>query len=65
MTLSFWGYYREEIDGVDDDTSNNKSFKYKTKVIGRTEVGIPQQTQPHPNPDGSLLPRHHNYQYHL
>ena len=29
---------KNEIDDVDDNTSEGKSFKYKTKIIGRTEA---------------------------
>ena len=31
---SLWNYYRYEIDDVNDNASDGKSFKYKTKVIG-------------------------------
>ena len=31
---SLWNYYRDKTDDVDDDdSSNSKSFKYKTKLI--------------------------------
>ena len=29
-----WNYYRDEIDDVDDNASDGKSFKYKTKIVG-------------------------------
>ena len=29
-------YYRDEIDGVDDNTSDGKSFEYKTKIVEKT-----------------------------
>ena len=29
-------YYRDKIDDVDDNVSHGKSFKYKTKIVGRT-----------------------------
>ena len=29
-----WNYYRDKIDGVDDNASDGKSFKYKT--VGKT-----------------------------
>ena len=39
MTLgSLWNYYRDKIDNVDDDTSDGKSFKYKTEIIGTAEA---------------------------
>ena len=33
---SLWNYYRDEIDGVDDNASQGKSLKYKTRVTGKT-----------------------------
>ena len=30
---SLWNYYRDEIDDVDDNVSDGKSFKYKTKIV--------------------------------
>ena len=33
---SLWNYYRDEIDDVDDNTSDGKSFEYKTKIVGKT-----------------------------
>ena len=39
---SLWNYYRDKIDDVDDDASNNKSFKYKTKLIGKAKTRPPQ-----------------------
>ena len=36
MTLgSLWNYYRDEIDGVDDNASDGKSFKHETTVVGK------------------------------
>ena len=32
-----WNYHRDKIDGVDDDASNGKSRKYKTKIMQQTE----------------------------
>ena len=29
---SFWGYYKDEVDNVNDSASNGKLFKYKTKT---------------------------------
>ena len=28
-----WNYYRDETDDVDDNASDGKSFKYKTKIL--------------------------------
>ena len=36
--LGLWNYYRDEIDNVEDNASDVKSFKYKTNIIGKTEV---------------------------
>ena len=33
---SLWNYYRDEIDDVDDNILDGKSFKFKTKIIGKT-----------------------------
>ena len=33
-----WNYYRDETDGVDDNTSTGKSFKYVSKIAGKTEA---------------------------
>ena len=36
MTLgSLSNYYRDEIGEVDGNALNGKSFKYKTKIIGK------------------------------
>ena len=32
---SLWNYYRDKIDDVDDNGSDDKSFEYKTKLIGK------------------------------
>ena len=37
-----WNYYRDEVDNVNDNASDGKSFKYKTKITGKTEV-VPTQ----------------------
>ena len=31
---SLWKYNRDDIDDVDDNASNGKSFIYKTKIVG-------------------------------
>ena len=31
-----WNYCRDEIDDVDDNASDGKSFEYKTKIVGKT-----------------------------
>ena len=34
---SLWNYYKHEIDDVDDNASDGKSFRYKTKIVGNTQ----------------------------
>ena len=56
MTLgSLWNYYRDAIsdDNDENDGSEGKSFNYKTKIIGKTEVRPPQPAQPLSNLDRS------------
>ena len=36
MSGSLWNYYRDEIDDTDDNASDVKSIKYKTKIVGKT-----------------------------
>ena len=43
---SLWNYYREEIDDVDDNASDGKSFKYKTKIVGKSPERPPQPGNP-------------------
>ena len=33
---SLWNCYRDKTDDVDDNASDGKSFKYKTKIVGKT-----------------------------
>ena len=35
-SVSLWNFYRDEIDDVDDITSDRKSLKHKTKIVGNT-----------------------------
>ena len=44
-----WNYYREEIDDADDNASESKSFKYKTKLIGKTEARPQRSAQECPD----------------
>ena len=32
---SLWNYYRDKIDDADDNASDGKSFKWKTKIVGK------------------------------
>ena len=53
---SLRNYYRDEIDNVDDNASDSKSFKCKTEIIEKTEAEIewPALTPP---PEGSQPPQ--------
>ena len=33
---SSWNYYRDKIDNANDNASQDKSFKYKTKIVWKT-----------------------------
>ena len=52
-----WNYYRDKIDGVNDNASHGKWFIYKTKIVGKTpqrpeRPERPEQPpQPPQNPD--------------
>ena len=54
---SLWNYYRDEIDNVDDNASDGKSFKYKTKIVGKTAQRHARPAQLPANLDGSQPPR--------
>ena len=49
---SLWNYYRDEIDDVDNNVSDGKSFRYKTEIIGKTEARPAQPAQPDSDQDG-------------
>ena len=51
---SLSNYYRDEIDNVDDNASDGKSFKYKTKLIKKTKER-PARTGP--DNDGNPQPQ--------
>ena len=53
---SLWNYYRDEIDGAHDNASDGKSFKYKTKIVGKRPERREQPPQPPQNPDGIQPP---------
>ena len=52
---SLWNYYRDEID-VNDHTSDGKSFKYKTNILGKTLERPERLPQPPQNPDETQPP---------
>ena len=35
---SFGNYFRDDVDNANDNASDSKSFKYKIKITGKTEV---------------------------
>ena len=35
---SFGNYFRDDVDNPNDNASDSKSFKYKIKITGKTEV---------------------------
>ena len=44
---------RQKTDDVDDTFSDGKSFRYNTKIVGKTPGRPERPPQPPPNPDGS------------
>ena len=50
---SLWNYYRDEIDDVDDNASDAKSFEYKTIILGKTSRRPEESPQPSQNADGT------------
>ena len=36
--MASWDYYRDEINDINDNDSDCKSFKYKTKIVGKTSA---------------------------
>ena len=35
---SFWNYYRDEVNNLNDNALDGKSFNYKTKRTGKTDA---------------------------
>ena len=33
---SLWNHYRDKIDNINDNASDDKSFTYKTEIVGKT-----------------------------
>ena len=50
---SLWNYYRDEINDVYDNSSDSKSCKYKTKLIGKIEARADRPAQPGPDQDSN------------
>ena len=53
---SLWSCYKDETYGVDNNDSDGKSFKYKSKIKGKTETKPAQPAQTAPDQDGIQLP---------
>ena len=53
ISESLWNYYRDEIDDVDDNASDAKSFEYKTTILGKTSRRPEESPQPSQNADGT------------
>ena len=63
---SLQNYYRNEIgDAYEDNSSEGKSFKNKTKIWGKSEVRTPRPPKLPLNSDGSQPPQPPWPQYHL
>ena len=52
-----WNCYRDKIDDVDDNASDGKSFKYKRKIIRKTEARPARPELPPANAHGTQPPR--------
>ena len=58
MSGSLWNYYRGKTYGVDANSSNGRSFKYKTKVVGKSPE-TPEGPHYH-----HKIQMEHNHHYH-
>ena len=52
---SLWDCYRDEIDNIDDNTSNDKSFKCKSKIVAKIPE-TPGQSDPDQDRNQSSQP---------
>ena len=50
-------YYRDKTDDVDDNALDGKSFKYKTKIVGKAPKRPPHPPEPPQTPDGIQPPQ--------
>ena len=58
---SLWNYYRDEINNVNDNASDYKLCKYKTKIEGKTPWTLAQLPQTSQNPDATQPPRPYQF----
>ena len=54
---SLYNYHTDETDDVNDNSLDGKSFRYKTKIVGKTPRKSAQPTQPPKHPDGTQPPQ--------
>ena len=56
---NLWNYYKDQIndDNDDDNASDGKSLRYKTKIIAQTEARPARPAQPTENSNGSQPPQ--------
>ena len=66
MTLgSLWNYFKDEIDDVDKNASDGKSFKCKTKIVGKHHKHQNHRHDHHKIQMELNHHDHHNHQYQL
>ena len=53
-SASLWNYCRGETDDVDDNPSDDKSFNYKTKIVGNAPE---RPERPDPDQNGNQPPQ--------
>ena len=56
---NLWNYYKDQInnDNDDDNASDGKSLRYKTKIIAQKEARPARPAQPTENSNGSQPPQ--------
>ena len=62
---SLWNCYRDDIDDVDHNASDGESFKYKTKILGKTPKRAEQYNNHHQIQIDLNQNYRHNQQYQL
>ena len=60
---SLWNYYRDEIEDVSDNASYIRSFKYTTKIVGKTPER-PEKPERPPNYHKIHILNHHDHHDH-
>ena len=54
---SLWNYYRDEIDDVNDNASDGKSFKYRAKTVQKSPGKPVRRPQSDPDPNRNQPPQ--------